>query len=347
MRKLYLAPGHGLDSRTGKVDPGANDGTVNEQQEGDRAARDIERIILDRFVDLEVRRQPKGGPNFRGTRGEIDAYEPDLALELHHDWIRAPRGGFGFDGDGGVKREICDRLTDAYGNAGLRTRPHMTLLPGTSSQPGLYRADTEPVVLWEIDRIGEYTEDHAHAIAEGIGDYLDLEYLAFPEVPVVADPDPDAPGRGYLTVGDRGAEVVAWQRLLIDKGFAIPAGATGNFLEQTRRATLQAYAAVGLAAADRSRPRVGQRSWDALKDYQPAPWRGKRVVARVDLRFYRRPGWHPSNATAGILEAGWGFRGGIHDRRKVGNGYQYEVSNSSGDRYWLTASSRFVRLLDV
>ena len=344
MKKLYLAPGHGLDSRTGRIDPGATDGTVTEQDAGDRAARDIERIVLDRFVDVEVHRQPKGGPNFRGTRGEIDEYGPDLALELHHDWIRAPRGGFGFDGgrfgDGeGVKAEICARLSEAYRQLGLRTRPHMTLLPGTESQPGLYLAKTKPTVLWEIDRIGQYTEDHAHAIAQGAGAFLGLTERSTPD-------EEDETDRGYITVGDVGDEVRDWQRLLIDKGFGIPAGATGNFLEQTRRATLQAYAAIGLSAADASRPRVGSRSWDALRSYEPSPWRGKRVVARTRVRFYTSKGWYPSNRTAGILDPGWGFRGGIHRKEQVGNGFQYQVSNSNGDRFWITASERFVRLVD-
>lgn len=82
----------------------------------------------------------------------------------------------------------------------------------------------------------------------------------------------------------------------------------------------------------------------------PAPstpvedWRGKRVVAKQDVRFYKTPGWHPANRQAGILKAGWGFRGGIHTKARVGGGWQYQVSNSSGHRFWITASDRFVDL---
>ena len=46
-----------------------------------------------------------------------------------------------------------------------------------------------------------------------------------------------------------------------------------------------------------------------------------------------------------MIRAGLRFAGGIHDKRKVGGGEQYQVSNSNGDRYWITASPRFVQLV--
>ena len=338
-RTVYLAPGHGRQPN-GRIDPGASGGGTNEQEAGDRAAQDIERILLDNWSQIDVHRQRKGGPNFVGTRDEIDDLSPDVALELHHDWIRAPRGGFGFHPGTGVKRDISTAVEQAYKARGLRTRPHMKHLPGTTSQPGLYRASTQAVVLWEIDRIGQYTEDHGWAIAEGLAVFLGL-----PAIPQSdpADPDPSAPDRGYITVGDSGDKVREWQRLLVDRGFSLPRfGADGVFGDETRKATLQAYAAVGLSASDPERPRVGDRSWERLRAYRPEPWRGKRVVARVDLRFYPEPRW---DRPAGVVRAGHGFRGGIHDKRQVGGGEQYQVSNSSGQRFWITASPRYVRLV--
>lgn len=162
----------------------------------------------------------------------------------------------------------------------------------------------------------------------------------------IVDGGEDGHRSNYVTVGDKGPEVRALQvelaRLLPDHPDAHTPD--GDFGEKTRRLVLAAYDMVGLKASDASQPRVGPRSMDALTSASPRrePWRSKRVVARTDVRFYRRPGWHPSNPTAGILKAGWGFRGGIHDLR----GGQYQVSNSSGDRYWITASERFIRLLD-
>lgn len=338
-KTVYLAPGHGRRP-DGRVDPGASGGGTNEQEAGDQAARAVERILLDNWQSVEVSRQPKGGPNFEGTRTEIDNLGPDVALELHHDWIRAPRGGFGFHPGSGPKRDICRALEQAYKARGLRTRPHLEHLPGTSSQPGLYRASTQPTVLWEIDRIGEYTEDHAWAIAEGLASFLGL-----PAIPAAdpADPDPSAPDRGYVTVGDSGGKVREWQQLLVDRGFALPRyGADGIFGEETRRATLQAYGAVGLAASDPTRPRVGVRSFDALRSYRAQPWRGRQVRARVDLRFYPEPRW---DLPAGVIRAGQRFAGGIHDKRRVGGGEQYQVSNSRGERFWITANPRFIRLV--
>ena len=341
MADVYLAPGHGRTS-AGRVDPGATGGGTNEQEAGDLAAKDVERILLDTYEDVQVHRQRKGGPNFVGTRNEIDDLGPDVALELHHDWIRAPRGGFGFH-NGGIRQAICEALESAYNDAGLPTRPHMTNLPGTTSQPGLYRAKTEPTVLWEIDRIGRYTEDHAYAIATGLANFLNLTRRSTPDPVDKADPDPQAKDRGYLTVGDEGTEVADWQQLLVDRGFSLPRfGVDGQFGDETRRATLQAYAAIGLQASDPTRPRVGRRSIERLTGYNPEPWRGKQVRARVDLRFYPSPRW---TGPAGTIRAGLRFAGGIHDKRKVGGGEQYQVSNSNGDRYWITASPRFVQLV--
>lgn len=73
-------------------------------------------------------------------------------------------------------------------------------------------------------------------------------------------------------------------------------------------------------------------------------WVGKVVVAKTDVNFYRKPGWAPANRTAGVLPANWGFRGGIHAKHKVGGGWQYLVSNSSGMRFWITANPKFVEL---
>lgn len=95
-------------------------------------------------------------------------------------------------------------------------------------------------------------------------------------------------------------------------------------------------------------PRVGDRTLAALaKAIRPRePWRGKQVRARRDVNFYRKPGWAPENRPDAVLPAGWRFAGGIHERRKVGGGWQYRVSNSAGDMRWITASEKFVELVD-
>lgn len=91
-------------------------------------------------------------------------------------------------------------------------------------------------------------------------------------------------------------------------------------------------------------PSGSQKPPTSTKPPAKEEWRGKRVVAKTDVRFYKNPGWHPNNRTHGILKPNQGFKGGIHRKIRVGNGWQYEVSNSNGHRFYITASSKFVDL---
>lgn len=87
-----------------------------------------------------------------------------------------------------------------------------------------------------------------------------------PEPPAPA-PKPPA-SRDIITVGDRGPEVRSWQQDLLKwRPGIIEAGATGNFFEQTRAATITFYRAVGLisSVANPAMPRVGPKSREAMK----------------------------------------------------------------------------------
>jgi len=158
-------------------------------------------------------------------------------------------------------------------------------------------------------------------------------------------------------IGDRNPLVRDWKELA-SKALPDHPAAFRNpddrFGPQTLRLTSAVFDLVGLKAADPSNPRVGPRSFAAVREHLATrvaePWRGKQVRARADvkdpgLRFYRNPGWHPDNPTDGFLRAGWRFAGGIHELRAVGDGQQYRVSNSNGDMRWITASQRFVELV--
>lgn len=86
---------------------------------------------------------------------------------------------------------------------------------------------------------------------------------------------PPAPGesvepgssRDYITVGDKGSKVTEWQQLLLQwDADALPRfGADGDFGAETATWTINFYDAVGLSAADRSSPRVGDNSFDAIR----------------------------------------------------------------------------------
>ncbi|XLP22328.1 N-acetylmuramoyl-L-alanine amidase [Bacillus toyonensis] len=66
----------------------------------------------------------------------------------------------------------------------------------------------------------------------------------------------------------------------------------------------------------------------------------KRVVSKVDnLRFYNKPSWRNKDV-AGTLDAGEGFV--IATKVMVNGSPQYQVHNSKGKTYYITASSTFV-----
>lgn len=72
---------------------------------------------------------------------------------------------------------------------------------------------------------------------------------------------------------------------------------------------------------------------------------GKRVesIHNGSLRFYSTPSWSDSQV-AGTLTKGYGFPT-IVKKLKVGDGEQYEVLNSRGETYYITASSKYVKVV--
>lgn len=71
---------------------------------------------------------------------------------------------------------------------------------------------------------------------------------------------------------------------------------------------------------------------------------GKRVesIYNGKLNFYGSRTW---DSPVGTVRKGSGFPE-IVDKHKVGGGYQYEVKNSKGDTYYITASSKYVKVVD-
>ncbi|PET38837.1 N-acetylmuramoyl-L-alanine amidase, partial [Bacillus cereus] len=67
---------------------------------------------------------------------------------------------------------------------------------------------------------------------------------------------------------------------------------------------------------------------------------GKRVVSKVDnLRFYNKPSWNDEDV-AGTVDEGEGFT--IDAKRMVNGLPQYQVHNSKGKIYYVTASQEFI-----
>ena len=188
MVDVYISPGHGRRP-DGSMDPGASDGHGNtEQSEGDTIARIVEHHLLS--YGLSVHRQPRGGPNFPGTITEINSLSPKVAITLHHDWSKAPRGGFGFYGSKSGKG-LANHIHAAYKRHDLPTRPHMTTLPGKNVGPAVVTRTIPVTVLWEVDRIGTAIPHSLYAltIAEGIATYLGVD----PTPPLPDEEDPSMP----------------------------------------------------------------------------------------------------------------------------------------------------------
>ncbi|MBM7585860.1 murein DD-endopeptidase MepM/ murein hydrolase activator NlpD [Bacillus pakistanensis] len=70
---------------------------------------------------------------------------------------------------------------------------------------------------------------------------------------------------------------------------------------------------------------------------------GKRAECKVaKLRFYDEPSWD-DNDVAGHLTKGYGFPK-IIQKLKVEDAYQFEVENSEGDNFFITANDNYIRV---
>lgn len=104
-----------------------------------------------------------------------------------------------------------------------------------------------------------------------------LTDTATPDLPDEVAEVPAGP-RDYVTYGDVGSRVLAWQKLLVEllpKHDAVHRP-DGDFGPKTLALTVAAYELLGLSAADRRRPRVGARSIAAAE-------------AKIAARHARRP----------------------------------------------------------
>ncbi|MCZ0701785.1 N-acetylmuramoyl-L-alanine amidase [Natronobacillus azotifigens] len=71
---------------------------------------------------------------------------------------------------------------------------------------------------------------------------------------------------------------------------------------------------------------------------------GRRVESKVDqLRYYATPSWE-DKALVNTINKGVGFPK-IIDRISVGKGHQYQVMNSNGETYYITAHEKYVRVI--
>jgi N-acetylmuramoyl-L-alanine amidase len=87
----------------------------------------------------------------------------------------------------------------------------------------------------------------------------------------------------------------------------------------------------------------GQSLFVKEKEAPKDPQAGKRVEAIVnDLTFYNKPTWD-KKYSVGTVDKGLGFT--IVKKVKVDDAYQYEVKNSKGVVYYITASTKYVKVV--
>lgn len=202
MTDLYLAVGHGIRP-DGKFDPGARgaDGRYEHFEATQVVAEAVEGLVRS-GVNVVHEAHGSGGPdfdpdpNFSGSWKKANATGARYALEVHFDWVEAPRGGFGFwASDAG--KVLADAVRDQWIAAGLPTRDRWHT---KRTNLGFINNTTMPAALWECDRVQDYdqatNEKMGEAIAAGACNALGISY-----VPQTAVGDPDRPYYHVVVLG--------------------------------------------------------------------------------------------------------------------------------------------------
>lgn len=163
MTKVYLAVGHGIKP-DGMYDPGAvsADGAWNEQTAGDIVVAEVARYLTACGVIVKEEAYDDD-PNYIGSAKAANAWGADYAVAVHHDWSKAPTGGFGLWYSEAGKR-LANAIQAAVGAAGFGLRPN-----AYRDDLTFLKATTMPAVIYEAGRIGQYTPDQLKRIGTAIG----------------------------------------------------------------------------------------------------------------------------------------------------------------------------------
>jgi len=176
--RVILAAGHGL-LPSGKPDPGTTYKALVEHKLNEQAMWAAYDELRRRNVDVKLERgstrnteDHKDG-NWTRFRADLQSVtDVRVAVEIHHDYYKASRGGFGIYPKAvgySSKREqaVCAAITAAYAAAGLPVKASYGDVRGL----GLLRRPKFPTLIWECDRLGDVMTapaDAGRAIAAGI-----------------------------------------------------------------------------------------------------------------------------------------------------------------------------------
>ncbi|WP_163530925.1 N-acetylmuramoyl-L-alanine amidase family protein [Halobacillus ihumii] len=364
--KLALGGGHGANT-PGKRTPKFDDGTyMNEHDFNYPTACYVEENLVNEYedveivrVDDEVRDVPLIERTNKANAEGADAYVSIHANAMNFTWGEpAPRGieTYAYVSEPPEAMELAekaqDEMIDATGlfNRGVKTA-NFHVLRETHMSAILvecgFMDNKEEARLLMSD---EYRRTCARAITNAIAAQYGLKKRS--------NPKPAAPKPTYETyvidenIGNYRLESkVADLRFYVEPSWA-DADVFGRIDEGVGFPTIVRKLQVGDGEQYEVQNSDGATFYITAADVfvqliekeEDEPWFiGKRVECKVGkLRFYSRPSWDDS-ALAGHVTEGIGFPN-ILDKLTVGAGEQYEVANSDGDVFYITASDEYVRV---
>lgn len=192
MAGVYVAVGHGTKPG-GTYDPGAigSDGREEHEEAHEvvaACAKALNRSSV-QFV-AEADAGNSHDPNFAGSVAAVNAGNFEAAVEIHFDWLGAPRGGFGLYLSN-RSRLFADAIRTRWAQSGLPTRTNTY-----RNNLSFLKAEC-PAVIWECDRVFGYSlavnEKMGEAIAAGICDWLGVPFVSTIAVPTPQSPPPPKP----------------------------------------------------------------------------------------------------------------------------------------------------------
>lgn len=196
-KKIFLAPGHGMTPQ-GVFDSGTiykglplvkGKETIVLEHTLNVQVVDYLAPMLEPYFRVEVEAHGAPGrrahdPNYVGTVNTINR-DPsiDVAIEIHHEWTRAPKGGFGIIPKRPMKYNLMDMaklIESGYKKLETVSTDPLLIRPGGSyiDRRGLYflRRPTVPSFIWECDLVGVYSPwnlmQKAKAITFGIASFF-------------------------------------------------------------------------------------------------------------------------------------------------------------------------------
>lgn len=185
MKKLAIAIGHG---RT--PEGGHHPGSVSDDPKTAKRPDYVEHDLATQIVEAVTGRLRQMGvpciseadfdardPNYVGTTKWANTHDDvDAVVEIHLDWERAPRGGFGlYISDAGAT--LASAVRNAYEEEDLPVRTNQR-----RSDLYLLRNTKAPALIWECDRVGDGVPVRriARAIARGLGRYAGVQASSLP-----------------------------------------------------------------------------------------------------------------------------------------------------------------------